>query len=504
MIEDFSNEFTRDDIHVRDRLQFELKSEFFINPALKKNVFKQEFFLFIPSPLQINRDTYRKENFYLDQTTLIRYKTPRISLKDLVNPLYTQSPLYRLNVFVNSSDPLRRLSKALDELKLFGNMYKSALRERVYQLSNSPYLHAATETEAHPRVLVELCTEIREICAAYRKIQLEAVNNIKSNLLKRHFRYIDEFISNTIDEYMTLLLHELDQFQDYSAEAKKQVSHLILHEKLYRKENRLGPKTLKEKLFSNESILHRQGLLNRFVLEALMLKSYRHSLEEKHGSILGALSAGIAMLLYLIIYNWKISGFVATSFTFILLAVIIYSLRDVLKDSLKKVFYKTAARWIHDYSTEIRSPKGVKIGRITENFDFIELKKLPPGLLEIRNYHFNEELQALQRHESIIQYKREISLMQELPEEARRHELTLIFRLNIERFIRDASDALQPSLKLDDYTQEISERLLPKVYHLNLIIRNSYTDANNGQKTEIKKYRVVVDKTGIKRVEQIK
>jgi hypothetical protein len=57
---------------------------------------------------------------------------------------------------------------------------------------------------------------------------------------------------------------------------------------------------------------------------------------------------------------------------------------------------------------------------------------------------------------------------------------------------------------LDTYTQEISERLLPKVYHLNLIIRNSYLQEDLSQKTEIKAYRVIVDKNGIKRVEQIK
>ena len=39
MIEDFTSEFSKDDIHVRDHLQFELKSEFFINPYLKNNIF---------------------------------------------------------------------------------------------------------------------------------------------------------------------------------------------------------------------------------------------------------------------------------------------------------------------------------------------------------------------------------------------------------------------------------------------------------------------------------
>lgn len=85
MIEDIWNELIEGEIHVRDKLQLELKNEFSINPNLKENRYKQEVFLFIPSPLQINPETYSKKQFYLDQTNLIRYKTPYMSLSDLIN-----------------------------------------------------------------------------------------------------------------------------------------------------------------------------------------------------------------------------------------------------------------------------------------------------------------------------------------------------------------------------------------------------------------------------------
>ncbi len=66
-----------------------------------------------------------------------------------------------------------------------------------------------------------------------------------------------------------------------------------------------------------------------------------------------------------------------------------------------------------------------------------------------------------------------------------------------------ANDAWQPSLFLDPYTREIHEKQLPKVYHLNLIIRNTSVQPDLKIKSEIKKFRVVADKDGIKRVEQI-
>src|SRR4029077_8644295 len=123
---------------------------------------------------------------------------------------------------------------------------------------------------------------------------------------------------------------------------------------------------------------------------------------------------------------------------------------------------------------EITSFKGFKIGKLKENFSFIDAKQLPSGFLKIRNHHFHEELQALHRHETIIQYKRELVLNPPFNNEARRREITAIFRLNIHRFLQKASNAFQVHMTLDSYTKEISERLLPKVYHLNLIIHNSF------------------------------
>src|SRR4051812_47465130 len=94
--EDLKSEFIEGDIRFRDSLQFELKSNFFITPGFNKNVYKQEIFLFIPNNLQVKKENYSKKQFYLDQTNLIRYKTPQISLKNLIEPKNIKSPLIRL------------------------------------------------------------------------------------------------------------------------------------------------------------------------------------------------------------------------------------------------------------------------------------------------------------------------------------------------------------------------------------------------------------------------
>ncbi|MCE2983028.1 MAG: hypothetical protein LW832_05625 [Parachlamydia sp.] len=501
MTQDFWNEWREGGIHVRDLLQFELKSEFIIHPKLQQNVYKQEFFLFIPSPLQINKYTYKKEQFYLDQTNLIRYKTPRMSLERIRDLNYPFSPLHRLEVLIQTNASQNEI---MDELQLFGNIFKTAMRERFFYLAESLDQSALSEPQIFNPVIIELCEQINGVSALFRSIQ-EKYAQILHAALNRQFRYADEFISDAIENYSIVLLQQLRSSSTQYEQADERLCKLLLVEKEYRKKNFLEPKTSPEAPFFNESILYRQGLLNRFMLEALKLNIFRCSLEEKHGNILGAIAAGIAMFVYMLLFVWKSSSFVINSFPFIMLAVIFYILKDRLKEWLKKVYYQQAYRWFPDYSTEIWSPDRREIGRLTENCALIEPYQLPPGFLDIRNHYFHEELQALHRHETILQYKKEVTLYSQAEiHKMSRRELTMIFRLNIHYFLQKASNALEPYLSIDTRTKDIHEKLLPKVYHLNIIIRNSYLRPDLSFKSEIKKFRVVIDKAGIKRVEEIK
>jgi hypothetical protein len=459
MIEDFWNELKEGEIHVRDNLQFELKSEFFINPHLKQNVYKQEVFLFIPNVLQINSQTYSKQQFYQDQTNLIRYKTPPLPLSNLVDPNDSSSPLIRLQKYLNQPEPNFFLAKASDEVKLFGVIFKSTVREQVYKFVQSLIHAEPQDLERISKSIVLFCNDISQVCYKFRQLQERAKTLSNQQQLIRHFKYVDEFISVTIVDFLIILLKHIRSVTEQDSYTDNQICQLILREKSLRKNKRNGFKYSKERFFIHESVLYRQGLLNHFVLESLMLKNHRFSLEEKHAHFLGAAAAGIAMFVYMGLFVWKFSGFVINSFPFVAFVVFFYILKDRIKEGFKSLYFKQAYRWFPDYSTEIRSPKGLKIGILKENSP--------------------------------------------LPTESRRKELTAIFRLNIYRFLQKASNAFQQSWTLNPDTQKISKIRLTKVYHLNIIIRNTYLQDDLTPKVEIKTFRVVVDKMGSKRVEHI-
>lgn len=134
-MDQFWEELETGEIHFRDKWQFELKSEFFPLPNHAKSEYTQEFYIFIPNSLQVNAETYSKEEFYQAQTSLIRFKTPEITLKELLNPLNLNSPLIKLKELLKLDlQSIKTLATAEWELKLFANIFRSSLRRELYQL----------------------------------------------------------------------------------------------------------------------------------------------------------------------------------------------------------------------------------------------------------------------------------------------------------------------------------------------------------------------------------
>lgn len=482
-------------ITYRDNLQFELKSEFYINPNLKRNVYTQECFIFIPETLQITPQTYTSAQFYLDQTNLIRYKTPYMSLEELIDTNNKRSPLVRIHIYKDKKLILR-------EMMLLGNIFRSTLRVRIRRLLKD-LMRASTHapTPSISEQILLLCREIQAVRSEFHKARDHLIDRFEPNHFDKQLDYIDEFMSEVIEEYITLFLDLLRKNPDQSTtQADQALCELLEREERYRKSRKMGVFADEGPSRSKESILYHQGMLEKFLLSALKLNNNRVQLREKHAQYIGALAAGVAMFVYMILFVWKASELVINSALFVFLATIFYILKDRIKEGMKNYYARKASLWFPDYTTQIESPTGETIGKLTESFAFIDPSKLPEGFRELRLKDDEDELEAYQPVESILHYKKEVILYQH---RGRLTELNTIFRYNIHRCLEKANDAIQPTLSLDAESHELKQELLPKVYHLNIILRNTYQDRNLHLCTEIKKFRVIVDKNGIRRVEHV-
>jgi hypothetical protein len=249
--------------------------------------------------------------------------------------------------------------------------------------------------------------------------------------------------------------------------------------------------------------LYRHGLLNKFVLSALYLNTNRFSLDQRYQHWIGSLSAGIAMLVYFILFVWLGTVFVINSEPFIIFAVFFYIVKDRIKEWLKSYSYLQASRWFPDYTTLIKAQADKRqLGILKEYVSFIKQQQLSEELRQIRNIDFNSMLQSFERPENILFYKRVVE-MAPPSTGARRHGLKMIFRFNIHQFLYKAADPTETHLMIQPETKKLVSVRFSKVYHLNLIIKSTSTEAGRATKSEIKALRLIIDKNGIKRIEPV-
>jgi hypothetical protein len=504
----FANELNEGEIQFRDNLQFELKSEY-PEADVEGITYTQEFYLFIPSPLQINHGTYSRDEFYLDQTNFIRFKTPKFSFAELLDIGNEHSPLFQLNYFASRSNAFSHFH-VVDEMKLLGNIIRSTLRAKVAQLLglvNHPFSHHLNKYELIDNQVNELLNSLKAIQENFNATYERLEHRTSDPSLSHDYEYVNEFIFRSIDYYLTGFLFEIGKNlqPDLDLTVEKVKKFLIalkiqyessLHEEI----RRTDPEAEKE------SILYREGHLNKFMLEALQLTPNRQSHSEKYTHLIGAFAAAIAMFLYMMLFVfWQGRSLVINSMPFILFAVLIYVIKDRMKEGFKLYYQKLSQRWFPDYITNVYTGDGkAMIGNLSEFFSYLDESKIPPVIDKIRNTEFHNELIHMKRHETVIFYKKSFKI---LPKErsviSRRHEINTIFRFNIHRFLEKASNSFETTPILDPATGRIEEKVLPKVYHLNMIIKNTVIYPSQPPHVDYLKFRVVIDKNGIKRIEQI-
>jgi hypothetical protein len=499
----FWNDLYYEDIHVRDNLQFELETDFAPLRNVKQNISTQEFYFFIPSALQIDTYTYTKEQFYKDRTNLIRYKTPEFSLHDLINPHNSQSPLIRIEGMKTDALTPETIDVIQEELKLLGNVVRSALRTSVRTLLQTL---TSEEKDGLLEESNDFCESVVEFRKVFSRVQTDCLTYWSEDPAYT-FMYVDEYISSSIDYYLTGFLeyiraskaeniHELDQ----------KLCGIIAHEKKYRQEHFQELNELEnEDPAAKERVLYHKGLLNKYVLDVLLLNLERTAWAQKYGNMIAMLAAGIAMLVYVLLLFMNMSRLGVNSLPFLLFTVVIYVLKDRIKDSLKALFHRNALRWVSDYTTQIRSPSGQRVlGKLKEIFSFVDEEAVPEDILHLRQTAFNTDVKLFKRRETVFYYKKEMELgSDEELIRARRHKLHNVFLFNIHPILEKASNPFESYLSLDPDTMEIRQEVLPKVYHLNIVIKHTTSDPDLQTQVSLKKFRLIIDKTGIKRVETV-
>lgn len=475
-------------IKIHDRHQFEIKHVYPLSSqngrALRYTV---ELYLFIPQSLDINPESRRKEEFYRDLQSRIRWQTPVCLLESLL--CSEESILARLRARMSElgrrPDDPKVQERFVDTLKLCCSIVKSALRDEIEFCCDSCLTGERID---------RLENNTQELLSRFRGLRpLLQVPHLDPRYAEI-YDFGDEYISLVAEYYFASLAESLSDTGEISRKLRKAVLRLAAGEAHYRRKR--GFSSVISESDSNEAAIYRMRVLKKIMGSILYLRTSRSADGRFAEELLTSLSAGVAMFLALMLSLLGRHLVADVTAWFVAIAVICYIVRDRIKDSCRFRFVGWARRFFFDYSTRISDAHGRRVGTSKELFSFIRESALPPEVAKLRARSLVVEL-ANAPGENIVYYKKKIVLRAaSSPSGEEYNGVVDIVRMSIRHL-------------LDRMDDPIRSLLLPQsggvrrvnghcVYHLNLVLRY----AAEGNPEEYRKFRLILDQNGIVRIEQ--
>ncbi len=479
-----------ENIEIHDRYQFEIKLAYKLNKEKKYNYYNVETYLFFPVNLGINKRTYKREQFYTDIHSYIRLKTPEIALRSITQG--EDSP------FVKLKRVTERLEKRSDtgeisaweyHMKMFLSIFRKAVRDHAL-------FTVTREQQTDIRHLIEEYIRwVREAAKKYRELR-KVINipTVSSNIFSIYLMG-DEFISLSIEEFTFTLLEELgERRKDY----EKELCSLIKEEITYRKEQ--GFPSVPEISSDNETYLFRKGVLKKFASSVLFLDTHYEREGKLAEQIFYSIAAGLAMVFATLVAFFTQKRYGKYTFPLFIALVVSYMFKDRIKELTRLYFAKKLRKYFFDHKTEIFVPGGKRIGICRERVGFVNEKNIDPEILKIRDRDSFTNIENDLLGEEVIFYRKFIKLypknIKNAYEEYEISGIDDIMRFNISSFLRRMDDPQKPVYVLtkDGYKKIWGER----VYHINMVIK--FVAEND---TRFKRFRIVLTREGLKRIEEV-
>ncbi len=481
-----------EEIRIRDRHQFEIKLHYPLRQDKPVTVHELECYVFIPQSLGIHRGNYSKTSFYNDLQTHIRFKTPAVTLTAIAGP--DDSPLSTLETSVRqmTRDAGPAAVAAFEyRIKLFCCILKSALRDFVDFVSDT------VDPEDRGNLVAEYLGSVEKIIAGFRALRSEIMLPTVPQGVRSVYAFADEYISLLVERHSYELLEILRGTSGAGLRKKCGDAKAVIADEVRYREAR-GYPSVPDPEDDNEELIFRRNVLKKYMENVLFLDTRTH-LEGKvleHG--LFGIAAGVSMLFATAVLFVSQSLYGTLTMPVFLALVIGYMFKDRIKELLRVYFSRAAAGALFDHKTKIFSDPKTVIGMCRESFDFVDEKKVPAGIMKIRDRDHITEIESDWLCEDVMRYRKRVKLRSEAVsaayQEFETDGVNDIIRFNIAAFTQHMGNPHKELYVLDkdDYRRIKGER----VYHMNLVLRYGGKDA-----LRYKRFRIVLNRRKIKRIE---
>jgi hypothetical protein len=507
---------------IHDRQQLELRFNYEIGKLPGRHRYQLDAYLFVPKPVGLNSSNYSRDQFYADVTALMRLDAKPLPLDELARVDAPASPLFDLTQMIESFRVSRRpptVTPLIVQVKLYAYLYTTGVhteiavvKARLAELAEGP------EPEARARIEREVAgalTRMRDALWAYRTVRARfwPFEMLADRTFADAMRTSDEFMSLFLEERIALLALSLDEDPRYvdgsgsAARLRLRFMALAREEAAYRA--KYGYLNLTKPAEQGEYGEYRLSLLKKSVHNALYLDARAVSSDHYFRNAISVIGAALAAI-------WALAATPSRMFsslgggTPILLfvgAVFAYAVKDRVKNLTNEFLMRRLRQHDHMAWIEGRSLAAMGLGmlriRLREAMAFLSSTSVPREIRDLRlsrrTVRFAEAGQ-----EEVIHYKKELLIKKpsgaQIPEGFRVRD---ILRLNVRHFLVRLDDPIDPVAYFDPALGAFAAAKLPKVYHVNVVLRVQRFDDEKHGIERFERHRVVINKEGIVRVDLV-
>jgi hypothetical protein len=498
-------------LDVHDRKQFELKLEYQPVGTDPSSQYFVDAWIFIPSQLNVNPDTYPRDDFYADIHNYVRLKTPTLGFDEILTGQH--SPLVQLEERL-ALGLMGPESEVVYDAKMLSCVFRGACRRFCRQMNEScaaiaPSLEAPERLSANSVGQLEALARgsvksVQDVLRRFRSVAAALATKYPlEEGTKASFRLVDEYMSLTVEQFFRKTVVEMDQMPRTGlyVELRKELMHQGVVDEQYRKDHKL--RSVISPTGDNEEYTHRIGFLKKFCMNILFLKVRRESGRKNWEEVLFAIAAGVAMAFATAVVFFAQNRIPQASLNFFLVLVVGYMFKDRIKEGARRVFSSFAAKHLYDRTTRIFDPVTQdRVGLCREKVDYGGPVKVPEEVSKLRRTDDFITVSQGEFAETVIRYQKKIVLDSEmLPRlgDGIVTGVTDIIRINIDRLLRDMDD---PELQMEYVDLEdfsVGRVKAAKSYQVDLAFRFKVDDAHH-QRTSMQLVRLVLDRNGIKRM----
>lgn len=482
-------------IKQHSRFQVEIKNHYPIKDK-NKNHYDLNIYLVSPFTLDINNNTYSRNQILSDIHIYTRYTIYETSLAELIHRKNEQSPLRRVETLIQKGREYTasNMDRINYEFRILANVFlyqldqqETYFRERIND--------GVSSKEIKPEVIL-LTENLDNLICRFRDLNDQIDQEPVPSPIQIGYSLADESISLSIERVLFPLLN---LFNDREGSlGKKKIKQLLKKEMTYRKglgyaiiENNPGPLELEKRVY-------RESILKKWAQSVNYMDKKGSTINKSTSELLAAIAAAIAMSFAVLATVYANRFFVIYSLPWIVVAIFSYSLKDRIKEALRTIFKRLLPRMISDrtdnlYDMLINKP----IGRARLTVEHKKGRDLSPELTRWYKRGDSRFLSILPQG-NILNYRRQISLNNSLLRKyhTRMTSITEVFRINLEKFVKNMDD---PDKDLWFFNGDVPTKAIgTRVYKLKFAVQIS----QDGKEIETFYSHVFMDQNGIIRVEK--